>query len=172
MEISMVRLKPEDLLQWLLGAWTLSREAPGQASMQGHASFLQTAKDVAEYRETVSVQLVNHDETLHAQQRYEYRQIEEGLAVYFASPSPEAGELFHILRFTANRGALHARAQHVCRDDLYISEYILPVDRRVDRFSVRHDVEGPRKRYSLLSAYIRNSAPAQLPPMTELQPLR
>lgn len=177
MERRSARLEAGNILQWLLGEWRLSREVPGVAIMQGHAVFAgaDAEGDTAEYTEAVRVQMADAAQCFRGEQRYLYRQQEEGLAVYFAPPSLEAGTLFHLLRFSVIGETLRADAEHQCKADVYASEYIIPLSREIgletDTFTVHHHVSGPRKQYSLLTRYQRLPARPGAP-MTVNEPLR
>jgi hypothetical protein len=140
------------VFDWLLGAWTFSREVPGYASIMGEARVTAEGEDGARYQEAATVSLVG-GETLRAAQCYRYRRLAQplnGFEVLFC----ETAELFERLDFRDREGALRARAQFSCGADLYESEYV--ADGR-DRLIVEHAVRGPRKNYRVRTIYSRRT---------------
>ncbi|EMC95109.1 hypothetical protein BAUCODRAFT_526662 [Baudoinia panamericana UAMH 10762] len=107
----------------------------------------------------------DHEMTLPATRRYVYRYSEERdeLSVWFLKPSSdlEVDYLFHNLTFVSPKkartaGACIAKADHLCIEDMYWTEYILPLEAIVLRtFEVKHTVKGPQKDYVATATYKR-----------------
>ena len=141
-------LSPTTVFAWLLGSWCFSRAIAGQATMQGCAWVVRIDSGAAIYRERVAVELAEGTR-LTSSQAYRFHALPLGFQMCFA----ETGALFQELRFVIKpAGVLVARAEHLCRDDLYKSIWrIMPQG----RFEVRHEVRGPRKQYLIESVYWR-----------------
>jgi Family of unknown function (DUF6314) len=136
----------------LLGRWEFVREVPQQASMIGSATISLVEEGTALYEEEARVTLVN-GEILTGKQRYLYRRSQppvNGFHIFFY----DTQELFHSLKFSAgDNGRLQASASHLCKADLYLSEYELGGD---GGFYVRHTVRGPHKDYVVKTIYSRS----------------
>jgi hypothetical protein len=133
----------------LVGQWRIVREIAGQGSMSGVAVFERMADGRVLYRESAELWLHNGTR-LFGKQRYFYQAIDGSFAVYFY----ETGELFEKVRFAAKSGGEYvAAAQHLCKEDRYVSEYRFLED---GRFSIRHVVRGPRKDYVVETVYVKD----------------
>lgn len=136
------------LLQCLLGEWIFDREIAGQARMSGAASFVLIAPGTALYREGGELRL-HSGERLHSRQSYVYAEAAEGFVVRFE----DSGDLFEEVRLEPDgKGTLVGTAQHLCADDLYVSKYVFEAD---GSFTVQHEVNGPRKAYTVRTVYRR-----------------
>lgn len=130
---------PATVFDFLPGEWALSRSVSGLAEMRGTASIQATSGET-EYRERVEVR-TSAGAVFAASARYVLRRTRDGVAFYFA----DGESLFQALCFKEDdRGRLRAEAEHGCGEDRYVSTYELGPELR---FSVRHDVRGPRKQY-------------------------
>jgi hypothetical protein len=139
------------MLERLLGRWSLVREISGHGSMTGVATFEGVDANCALYRESGELRLKG-GETLRAEQRYVYAQVEGGFTVHFH----DTGELFQCVAFTAGEGdGWKGSASHRCKADVYDSEYCFGGD---GTFLVRHAVRGPRKDYVIRTVYRRDEA--------------
>jgi hypothetical protein len=137
------------MFERLLGRWSFVREISGQGAMTGTATFEGVDANCAVYRESGELRL-NGGERLRAQQRYVYAKEEDGFTVYFH----DTGELFQRVLFTAGEGdGSKGSASHLCKADVYDSEYCLRGD---GSFLVRHAVRGPRKDYVIRTVYRRD----------------
>ena len=137
------------MLRRLIGRWSLERTIDGQASMRGTAGFEPTADDWIEYREEGELRLAN-GQRFDAERRYRYSELAGGFAVFFAETP---ARLFHEVTLERRPGSVLAgHASHLCARDHYRSEYLFAPD---DSFSVRHEVRGPRKEYTISTVYRR-----------------
>lgn len=133
----------------LLGIWSFEREISGYGGMSGVATFEPIDGDRSLYEESGELRL-DDGQRLHAERRYVYEWLDKGFAVYFH----DTGELFHRVTFAdCGEGEWRASANHLCKADSYISEYLFGVD---GTFEVRHEVRGPKKDYMILTVYRRN----------------
>ncbi|MDA9436803.1 DUF6314 family protein [Bradyrhizobium sp. CCBAU 51627] len=138
-----------EVVNRLAGSWSLSRIITGQATMQGAAVVTPSEDGMFAYREQGHLTLANGT-TLEAEREYIFRQGERGFLVFFKKAPPQ---LFHeISLFASAEGALSGSAGHLCNLDHYQSTYTFLAD---GRFIVRHAVSGPRKDYTMVTAYTR-----------------
>jgi hypothetical protein len=103
--------------------------------------------------------------TMPATRRYVYRYSEndDTLSIWFVKPDNalEVDYLFHNLEFVKpdearNAGALVAKADHLCVEDMYWTEYRLPMKGvALQEFEVKHTVKGPDKDYVATTKYGR-----------------
>lgn len=103
--------------------------------------------------------------TMTASRRYVYRycEAEDRLSVWFVKPESflEVDYLFHNLTFippaeAREAGANVAKADHLCVDDMYWTEYQLPIKGiALHEFQVKHTVKGPQKDYVAVTEYWR-----------------
>ncbi|KAK3117418.1 hypothetical protein LTR53_001257 [Teratosphaeriaceae sp. CCFEE 6253] len=101
-----------------------------------------------------------------ARRRYVYRYCEadDRLSVWFVKPDNdlEVDYLFHDLSFVPpaearKAGACIAKADHLCVDDMYWTQYTLPMEAiALRKFEVRHTVKGPQKDYVATTQYTRS----------------
>jgi len=138
-----------DTFDRLLGRWSFAREISGQGSMTGVATFDAVSDGRAEYRESGELSLVS-GERLRAEQRYVYERADGGFAVYLHATN----ELFQRVVFSVDEsGVWKGNASHLCRADVYDSEYWFCTD---GTFTVRHVVRGPKKDYVIRTVYRRD----------------
>ena len=103
--------------------------------------------------------------TMTASRRYVYRysEAEDTLSIWFVKPENnlEVDYLFHNLDFVKpeearKTGALIAKADHLCVEDMYWTEYRLPMKGIALReFEIKHTVKGPDKDYVATTRYER-----------------
>ena len=94
---------------------------------------------------------------------YRYSEAEDTLSVWFVKPSNnlEVDYLFHNLDFVKpeearKEGASIAKADHLCVDDMYWTQYRLPMKGIALReFQIEHIVQGPEKDYVATTWYER-----------------
>ena len=102
---------------------------------------------------------------LTASRRYVYRysEADDTLSVWFVKPDNdlEVDYLFHKLLFVKpedarKAGASIAKADHLCVEDMYWTEYRLPIKGIALReFDIKHTVKGPGKDYVANTKYQR-----------------
>jgi hypothetical protein len=137
-----------DFFNRLMGNWQFEREITGQGTMVGVAFFELLTADRAEYRETGTLTLID-GKTLRAERRYIYERATAGFAVYFA----DTDELFHHVELeTGIGGGWRGVARHLCKADVYDSEYWFQRD---GPLQIRHEVRGPKKDYGIRTIYRR-----------------
>lgn len=100
-----------------------------------------------------------------AKRRYVYRYSEQRdeLSVWFVKPDSdlEVDYLFHNLAFVPpseaqKQGACVAKADHLCVEDMYTTEYRLPMSGiSLHKFETIHTVRGPSKDYISTTQYSR-----------------
>jgi hypothetical protein len=135
----------------LIGSWSFNRVIEGQATMQGAATFTPLNDGSLAYREQGHLKLSNGTE-LQAERSYIFSKGEQGFRVFFDENPPR---LFHEVSLTASGGGgLSGSARHLCNLDDYQSSYTFLAD---GGFAVRHVVSGPRKDYTMTTAYTRIS---------------
>ncbi|WP_246801156.1 DUF6314 family protein [Bradyrhizobium genosp. L] len=132
----------------LAGAWSFDRVIEGQGTMQGRASFTPLAGGSLAYREQGTLRLSNGTE-LEAAREYVFRESEGGFDVLFKEDPPR---LFHAISLHG-AGELAGEASHLCNLDTYRSSYRFLPD---GTFIIRHVVSGPRKDYTMTTAYSRS----------------
>ena len=158
------------------GNWTISRKIQStrgsfpSGSLEGNASFHPRIPSSQGYDlEYLYIEsgdfTTSTGYTMPATRRYVYRYQEESdtLSVWFVKPdSPlEVDYLFHNLGFlkpaeAKKLGACVARADHLCVDDMYDTQYRLPMTGIALRdFEVTHTVKGPDKDYVATTMYSR-----------------
>ena len=136
----------------LAGHWRQARTIAPGGTYTGQASFLACGAGCLDYVEQGTVTLPDRRQ-LQATQRYLFALEGPGIAVYFKEDPPR---LFHQLNFTASSavGTATAAAGHLCGDDDYRSLYTIHA---TDRFTVVHEVNGPRKAYVMTTDYDRTA---------------
>lgn len=135
----------------LTGSWSFNRVVEGQGTMQGIAIFTALDEGSLAYREQGRLKLLNGTE-LQAERAYIFSKSEQGFEVFFKENPPR---LFHEISLSASvGGALSGSAGHSCNLDDYRSTYTFLAN---GRFAVRHVVSGPRKHYTITTAYARVS---------------
>jgi hypothetical protein len=154
---------PDDVLDGLAGAWFLERVIAGQGSnqgsmpqgsmpqgsMSGAATFRRLESGGLAYREEGRL-LLPSGEAFDAFRDYLYDRVSGGFAVFFPETPPR---LFHEIRLRAEAGgALIGAAEHLCGQDHYATRYAFHPD---GRFTLHHDVRGPRKDYASTTVYTR-----------------
>ncbi len=132
----------------LVGEWSFERTIRGQGCMTGVAVVEPVGDGRMNYRESGELRLED-GQRLRGEQRYVYERLDQGFAVRFHG----TGELFHRVMFRWGEGGLwKASAEHTCKADVYVSEYVFRGD---GTFSVEHVVRGPRKDYVIATCYRR-----------------
>ena len=133
----------------LAGSWSFDRVIEGQGRMRGLATFTPLDKESLSYREQGRLRLQNGAE-LEAGREYVFRRTDRGFEVFFKETPLR---LFHAVSLSASEaGALSGEASHLCNLDHYRSTYTFRSD---GSFVVRHVVSGPRKEYTMVTAYNR-----------------
>ena len=102
---------------------------------------------------------------LQASRRYVYRysEADDRLSVWFVKPEAdyEVDYLFHNLEFlppseAKEQGACVAKADHLCVDDMYWTQYRVPLKGIwLPEFELRHRVQGPAKDYTATTQFTR-----------------
>src|SRR3954452_3483973 len=140
-----------EVMTRLIGSWSLNRIVEGQGKMQGFAVFTALDEGSLAYREQGHLKQLNGTE-LQAEREYIFSKRDQGFEVFFKE-NPR--RLFHGISLSASvGGALSGSAGHLCNLDDYRSTYTFLAD---GRFVVRHVVSGPRKHYTITTAYARVS---------------
>ncbi|MDN3273753.1 DUF6314 family protein [Frankia sp. RB7] len=138
-----------DVVTRLAGAWSFDRVIEGQGSMKGLATFTPLDAECLAYREQGRLKLLNGTE-LEAEREYLFRKRDRGFEVFFKETPPR---LFHAIELAASDdGALNGSGDHLCNLDHYRSTYTFLTD---GGLVVRHAVSGPRKDYTMITAYMR-----------------
>ena len=144
------------IFDWLLGEWIFEREVSGLATMTGEAAFVAGGACRAQYRESAAVQM-RDGQMLHGSQQYLYVRRPDGFAVYF--PAAFGAEvlreawLFEEVGFAReDDGCLRGSATHLCKADMYVSEYSILRD---GTLTIRHAASGPQKAYVIETLYRR-----------------
>lgn len=166
------RYVPRAAFRALQGHWLIERRITGNSggTLTGTASFhprRPTDKGFDGeylYAETGTFTL-STGQTLTASRRYVYRYSEasDQLSVWFVKPEKEleVDYLFHDLTFISpvearEAGANVAKADHLCVEDMYWTEYRLPIKGiALHEFTVKHTVKGPQKDYVAVTEYRR-----------------
>ncbi|BCJ91523.1 hypothetical protein IZ6_22580 [Terrihabitans soli] len=139
------------LFDALAGSWRISRTIDPQGALDGTASFSVRDNGWLAYSEEGELTLPHGQFT--ARRSYLFEPREDGFAVWFDA---EPKRLFHEIALDGpDRGTRTGSASHLCRDDLYLSEYSFEPD---GRFSIRHRVTGPYKDYTVNTLYTRPEA--------------
>ncbi|KAK5135983.1 hypothetical protein LTR08_004237 [Meristemomyces frigidus] len=94
---------------------------------------------------------------------YRYSEADDQLSVWFVKPEDDlmVDYLFHKLDFVSpsearKAGACIAKADHLCVDDMYWTEYTLPLKAiALHEFEIKHAVKGPSKDYVAKTQYNR-----------------
>lgn len=142
----------------LAGRWSFNRVIEGQGHMQGLATFMPLDAERLAYREQGHLKLLNGTE-LEAEREYVFRNRDRGFEVYFKESPPR---FFHAIELAASDGgALSGSAGHLCNLDHYQSTYSFCGD---GGLIIRHVVSGPRKDYTMTTAYARVTARARTSP--------
>ena len=163
----------------LQGTWTISRrissnDASFNGTLEGTASFHPRSPTPDKSGERFDLEYLYIEAgsftsangmTMTARRRYVYRYSEatDKLSVWFVKPERdlEVDYLFHGLSFippaeAREAGACVAKADHLCVDDMYYTEYRLPMNGvSLPRFSIKHAVKGPSKDYIATTQYCR-----------------
>jgi hypothetical protein len=140
-----------EVMTRLIGSWSLNRIVEGQGTMQGIAIFTPLDEGSLAYREQGRLKLLNGT-GLQAERENSFSECDQGFDDYFKQNPPR---LFHEISLSASVGGeLCGSARHVCNLDNYQSTYTFLPD---GRFVVRHVVSGPRKHYTITTAYARVS---------------
>ncbi|KAK4506949.1 hypothetical protein PRZ48_000682 [Zasmidium cellare] len=111
------------------------------------------------------VLFLSNGASMPAKRRYVYRYSEQRdeLSVWFVKPDSdlEVDYLFHNFAFVApseadKQGACVAKADHLCVEDMYTTEYRLPLSGiSLHKFETIHTVRGPSKDYISKTQYSR-----------------
>ena len=138
-----------DVVTRLAGAWAFDRVIEGQANMKGLATFVPLDAECLAYREQGRLKLQNGTE-LEAEREYLFRKRDRGFEVFFKETPLR---LFHAIELAASDGGgFSGSAGHLCNLDHYQSTYTFRGD---GGFVIRHIVSGPRKDYTMITAYTR-----------------
>ena len=94
---------------------------------------------------------------------YRYSEAKDQLSVWFVKPDDDlvVDYLFHALDFVSpavarEAGACIAKADHLCVEDMYWTEYRLPLQAiALHEFEIKHRVKGPNKDYVATTQYNR-----------------
>lgn len=144
------------MLEKLVGIWGLQRQVISTsgaliATMEGTASFSPCLNDTNQYYEEGALKMDDADQPpIVFSRKYIYRDEPGGLAIYF---DENPLRLFQIILFTAVGDILEGSATHLCLRDIYNSHYQM---RFPDTFQILHQVEGPRKSYTINTVYKRS----------------
>lgn len=120
--------------------------------MSGTATFASCGAGRLDYREHGQFRLPD-GRLLDAERRYLFEEIDGGFAVFFVETPPR---LFHRIMLQRAGPNLVGGATHPCADDRYDSRYRFHLD---GSFTIEHRVHGPRKRYTILTHYVRSGTP-------------
>jgi len=163
----------------LQGAWEISRRIESQdrnfsGTLEGHASFYPRLPTKDKSGRTFDLEHVYVESgtftsasgmEMRAARRYVYRYSEanDELSVWFVKPDNdlEVDYLFHNLTFVPPAearevGSCVAKADHLCVDDMYWTQYKLPLKGiALHVFEIKHTVKGPNKEYVATTQFSR-----------------
>lgn len=164
----------------LQGKWNIERcigsktSACPSGTLTGTASFHPRLPTMDKYHKTFDLEYLYIESgtftmsngcCLNTRRRYVYRYCEANdiVSVWFVKPDKEleVDYLFHNLEFVKpeqarKAGALVAKADHLCVEDMYTTEYRLPMKAiALHDFEVTHVVKGPNKDYVATTSYTR-----------------
>lgn len=142
-------MTPEVIFSFLKGPWTFSRAVtgyPNQGRIEGTAFFQETQPGTLHYNEEGKLTL-DTGPVLDAGQKYTYR-LENGQIIVDYSD----GRPFHVLDFSSSKEAC---GEHLCGQDFYKAAYDFEGP---DAFTVKWDVKGPQKDYTITTQYTRQPA--------------
>ena len=161
---------------WKISRRIVSRDPAFSGTLEGQASFHPRFPSVDRSGKRFDLEYLYIESgtfasasgmTMLARRRYVYRYSEpdDRMSVWFVKPDNdlEVDYLFHDLSFVLpaearKAGACIARADHLCVEDMYWTQYTLPMEAIVLReFEVKHTVKGPQKDYVATTRYIRPS---------------
>lgn len=114
--------------------------------------------------------LLSNGAALNAKKRYVYRysEADDQLSVWFVKTDKdlEVDYLFHNMEFipptdATKAGPSIAKAEHLCVDDMYETEYRLFFQGiSLLQFETKHSVKGPSKDYVATTTFVRPNIPA------------
>jgi len=137
-----------EVLNTLAGGWRFDRLIDNGASMSGVAAFIKRDGACLDYHEQGRLRLAG-GQILGAERRYIFRDEDNGFSALFAENPPR---LFHRIVLRLADTSLTGTGRHFCGDDRYETRYEFRAD---GSFGVRHAVFGPRKRYAIMTDYVR-----------------
>lgn len=156
---------------WVISRRIVSKDQNFSGTLEGQASFhprfpTQDHFDLEYlYVESGTFKSASGME-MRASRRYVYRysEVKDELSVWFVKPEHdlEVDYLFHTLEFqqpaeARKAGAVIAKADHLCVDDMYWTQYTVPLEGiALRRFTVQHTVKGPSKDYVATTRYSRS----------------
>jgi len=156
---------------WIISRRIESRHPAFSGTLEGSASFhprVPTAEGFdLEYLYIESGTFTSAASGMHMQARrryvYRYSERHDKLSVWFVKPDYdlEVDYLFHDLSFVSpsqvkEAGVCVAKADHLCVEDMYWTQYTLPMEAIVlRRFELKHTVKGPGKDYVATTEYTR-----------------
>jgi hypothetical protein len=136
------------LFGMLAGTWRIQRSIDPEGMLDGTARFSVRDDGWLHYAETG--ELAIHGGQFTARRSYLFEPKEDGFSVWFDA---EPLRLFHTIVLDGAEGGVRTgAAEHLCRNDLYLSSYSLEPD---GRFTIRHRVTGPNKDYTVTTLYTR-----------------
>ena len=142
-------MTPLEIFNHLQGDWALHRVIKPGGVMQGRAVFNKAGENTYDYQERGQLIVDGNTPALESTRQYTYRLIDGDIQVYYAD-GPDKGDLFHALSFS---GEDKANAEHLCVNDLYVSEYDF---RLPHNFQITHRVTGPKKDYVSVTDFKRS----------------
>ncbi len=137
-------------LSSVIGAWSLARHISDDSRLNGRATFVDGMTGSVDYHEQGALTLPS-GETFEAYRRYVFRPTALGFSVWFVETPLR---LFHEITLTPEAGGWVGQAVHHCGDDEYRSRYDF---RTPNHFTINHHVDGPRKAYTMVTHYHRES---------------
>jgi hypothetical protein len=135
------------LFDTLKGSWRIQRTIDPDGALDGTARFVEREDGWLHYAE--EGELTIHGGSFTARRSYLFEPKDNGFCVWFDA---EPAYLFHDIRLD---NTMTGSAEHLCRNDLYLSSYSFAPD---GRFTIRHCVTGPSKDYTVTTLYTPEAA--------------
>lgn len=146
----------EYIFNFLHDQFTLLRHIESFGVLKGTAKFNRVDKKSLHYFESGFLTLQNGLK-LKAYKEYIYMLHDDGLFVYFSN-NKEPQNLMHKLHIysTDESNILRASAFHSCSPDQYIASYQFNDFLDNKQFTIKYDVVGPNKNFTIHSQYTRD----------------
>ena len=139
----------ETIFARLAGHWQLERAVSGFGAMKGQAVFISAAPDRLDYREEGELYPALGQPSRFFRD-YRYSLNPSGIAVAFADGAP-----FHAMQ-PDPADPWTVRGTHLCAEDFYRAVYGFRQG-DPDLFTLRWDVQGPRKKYRIDTTFRREA---------------
>ena len=149
MVVNVKYIQLEDVFQTLQGKWRIDRQIVPGGMFSGDAVFMLVSKTRYDYRERGTLTTDQGDVISDVLRAYSYEMHGDDICVFYADGG-DSGKLFHKISLDCHSCA---QAEHLCKDDLYISRY--DFSEMPKFFTLEHIVTGPKKDYVSKSFFTR-----------------